>query len=55
MSSIEIEYTVASHVTKQVMWIPSLFGSIGIPQMKPIIIYDKVVYLYKRTSSFMLA
>jgi hypothetical protein len=31
---------VASQATKQVMWLPSLFGDNGIPQMKPIIIYD---------------
>ncbi len=40
MSSIEVEYMVVSQATKQVMWLPSLFGSIGIPWMKPIIIYD---------------
>jgi hypothetical protein len=39
-SSIEVEYMVVSQTTKQVMWLPSLFGSIGIPWMKLIIIYD---------------
>ncbi len=30
MSSIKVEYMVVSQATKQIMWLPSLFGSIGI-------------------------
>jgi hypothetical protein len=40
MSSIKVEYMVPSQATKQVMWLLSLFGSIGIPRMNPIIKYD---------------
>jgi hypothetical protein len=31
---------VASKVTRQAMWFSSLFESIGVLQMKPIVIYD---------------
>jgi hypothetical protein len=31
---------VASQATRQAMWLSSLFGNIGVPQMKPMVIYD---------------
>jgi hypothetical protein len=40
MSSIEAKYMTTSQATRQTMWLSSLFGNIGVPQMKPIIIYD---------------
>jgi hypothetical protein len=40
MSSIEVEYMTTSQATRQTMWLSSLFGNIGVPQMKPIVIYD---------------
>ncbi len=40
MSSTKIEYMAALQTTKQVMWLLSLFGNIGVPQMKCIVIYD---------------
>jgi len=40
MSSIEVEYVATSQATRQTMCLSSLFGSIDVPQMKPIIIYD---------------
>jgi hypothetical protein len=36
----KVEYMVASQATRQAMWLSSLFGSIGVLQMKPIVIYD---------------
>jgi hypothetical protein len=46
---------VASQATLQAMWLSSLFESIGVTQMKPIIIYDdnQSVDLYQRTQYFM--
>jgi hypothetical protein len=40
MSSIKVEYVAASQATRQTMCLSSLFGSIDVPQMKPIVIYD---------------
>jgi hypothetical protein len=31
---------VAPQTTRQAMWFSLLFGNIGVPQMKPIVIYD---------------
>jgi hypothetical protein len=36
----KVEYMVASQATRQAMWLSSLFESIGVLQMKPIVIYD---------------
>jgi hypothetical protein len=36
----KVAYMVASKVTRQAMWFSSLFESIGVLQMKPIVIYD---------------
>jgi hypothetical protein len=40
MSSIEAKYVVVSQATKETMCLSSLFGSIDVRQMKPIVIYD---------------
>jgi len=40
ISSIEVEYVTTSQATRQTMCLSSLFESINVPQMKPIIIYD---------------
>jgi hypothetical protein len=40
MSLTKVEYMVASQATLQAMWLSSLFESIDVTQMKPIIIYD---------------
>jgi hypothetical protein len=55
MSLAKVEYVATSKATRQAMWLSSLFGTIGVPQMKSIIIYDNNpnVYLYQRTKSFM--
>ncbi len=34
------KYIVASQATRQAIWFSSLFGSIGVPQMKPIVIFN---------------
>jgi hypothetical protein len=55
MSSTKAKYMVALQVTRQAMWFSSLFGSISVPQMKPIsyMMTIKIVYIYQRTKSFM--
>jgi len=41
MSSIEVEYTTTFEVTKQVMWLSSLFETIiNQTQIKSFVIYD---------------
>ncbi len=40
MSSTKVEYITTSQATKQTMWLSSFFGSIGVSQMKPIVLYD---------------
>jgi hypothetical protein len=34
------EYVAVSQATKQTMCLSSLFGSIDVPQMKPVVIHD---------------
>jgi hypothetical protein len=54
---MEAKHMVASQATRQAMWLSSLFENIGVPQMKPMVIYDnnQVVYFYQKIQSFMLA
>jgi hypothetical protein len=50
MSSTKVQYMATSQATKQAMWFSSFFGNIGVPQMKPIVIYDdnqSCIYLSK--------
>jgi hypothetical protein len=40
MSLTKVDYLATSQTTRQAMWVSSFFGSIRVPQMKPIVIYD---------------
>ncbi len=40
MSITKAKYMVAPQTTRQAMCFSLLFGNIGVPQMKPIVIYD---------------
>jgi len=41
------KYIVASQATRQAIWLLSLFGSINVPYMKPIVIYnDNQSYIF---------
>jgi hypothetical protein len=39
MSLTKVKYIVTPQTTRQAMWFSLLFGNIGVPHMKPIVIY----------------